>query len=211
MSNKRKLKNSCCLPKGNSQVVLLLVGLVLIGTGLIYFFVKINISKRSQSLAGQESGNSVQDEKTEGELEAENEVRSPKTSDTFKGEQGETLQAQNNQVFIEEKKVSDGDLHAFNFYSDKWGKSLYFFIIKASDGTYRAAANACEVCFGDRKGFSQVGDQIRCETCRTMYERDQIALQRGGCNPRPISKDVPVVDGQLVLDLTSIEKITDLF
>lgn len=129
----------------------------------------------------------------------------------FLGEKGETLQAEGDKVYIDQAKVDDGNLHAFNCYSAKVGKTIYFFIVKASDGTYRAAANACEVCFGSQKGFRQVGNQIRCENCRVTYSKDQIALEKGGCNPRPIDRDVKVIAGRLAINLADIEKTADLF
>ena len=129
----------------------------------------------------------------------------------FIGEKGKTLEAIDANVYIAESEVNDGNLHSFNYYSEKFGKTIYFFIVKASDETYRAAAHACEVCFGSKLGFKQIGDQIRCENCRTIYTKDQIALQKGGCNPRPINPDVEVVDGKLVINLSDIEKTADLF
>lgn len=130
---------------------------------------------------------------------------------SFLGDEGETLQAEGDKVYIDQPRVDDGNMHAFNYYSEKFRKSIYFFIVKASDGTYRAAANACEVCFGSQKGFAQIGNLIRCENCRVTYSKDQIALQKGGCNPRPINKDVKVIRSRLAIDITDIEKTADLF
>lgn len=132
-------------------------------------------------------------------------------SNSFLGEKGEPVQVEGNKVYIEESKVDDGNLHPFNYYSEELGKTIYFFIVKALDETYRAAANACEVCFDSQKGFKQIGDQIRCENCRIMYSKDQIALQKGGCNPRPINKDVEVTNGRLVINLADVEATADLF
>ncbi len=77
----------------------------------------------------------------------------------FLGEKGGSLQAEGERVYIDEAKVADGNLHAFNYYSSKAEKTIYFFIVRASDGTYRAAANACEVCFESLMGFRQVGER----------------------------------------------------
>lgn len=140
------------------------------------------------------------------------EVNSPgKNNDQFLGGRGETLTAQEDRVYIPETAVADGQLHPFNYYSDQSGKNIYFFVVKAPDGTYRAAANACEVCFDTHKGFSQVGELIRCDNCGTTYTKDQIALEKGGCNPRPIDPDVAVIDDQLVINLADLEAVADLF
>jgi len=133
------------------------------------------------------------------------------SNDGFLGEKGKTVENEGDKILIDENEVNDGNLHAFNYYSPKAGKNLYFFIIKAPDGTYRAAANACEVCFGAKKGFTQVGDLIKCENCGTTYTKDQIAVIKGGCNPRPISSNVPVINGQLTINLADIEATANLF
>lgn len=132
-------------------------------------------------------------------------------NDGFLGDRGTTVQAEGDSVYIDESNVSDGNMKSFNFYSEKFSKNVYFFIVKASDGTYRAAASACEVCYGTKKGFEQVGDIIRCKNCGTTYSKDQIALEKGGCNPRPIDPDVSVENGQLALAVSDIEGSAELF
>lgn len=197
--------------KGNSQVVIFLVVMLLIAGGFIGFLVKATPDRGGQSSSSLISQGSVRGTETGTGLETDNQANRPVKTTDFLGEKGETVQAEGEKVFIDEAKVSDGNLQAFNYFSQQGGKTLYFFIVKASDGTYRAAANACEVCFGARTGFKQIGDQIRCENCRTIYTKEQIAMEKGGCNPRPIDNDVPVVNGQLAIELASIEKTADLF
>lgn len=132
-------------------------------------------------------------------------------NDGFSGDIGVKVSAAEGVVEIDETEVSDGNMHSYNYYSEEAGKNIYFFIVEASDGTYRAAANACEVCHATKKGFTQVGDKIKCNNCGTTYSKDQIALQKGGCNPVPINADVNIVDGVLVLDVSDIEAVADLF
>ena len=131
--------------------------------------------------------------------------------DGYSGERGQEVFASGNQVLIDEKIVEDGNYHAFNFYSEKLKKSIYFFVVKASDGTYRAAANACEVCFEAKKGFKQVGNMIQCNNCGNTFTIDQIALEKGGCNPSPINKNVVVENNNLVIGIFDLEKVADLF
>jgi hypothetical protein len=182
---------------GPKQLLAFLLLIAVATIGILFFFIKSSDQKTLGSSTSLESGDSP----------------SPTAVPNrgFLGEKGSSVEAVDGQILISESDVSDGDLHPFNFYSEKAAKSLYFFIVKASDGTYRAAANACEVCFGSQKGFRQVGELIRCENCRVTYSKDQIALQKGGCNPRPISRNVEVINGQLVLDPADIEKTADLF
>jgi len=159
------------------------------------------------------SNNSPKDNKgpKQAAVSASGNIQEKSIDNSFVGDKGKTLQINSDKVYIPESEVSDGNLHIYNIYSENEAKNIYFFIVKASDGTYRAAANACEVCYGAKKGFSQVGDKIRCDNCRTVYSKDQIALQRGGCNPRPIDKNVKVVEGNLEINLSDIENSADLF
>ena len=138
-------------------------------------------------------------------------VKTSQANDNFLGDKGTQVETEGDKILIAEAEVSDGKMHSFNYFSEKDNKNIYFFIVQASDGSYRAAANACEVCFGARKGFSQVGNLIRCENCRVTYSKDTIALEKGGCNPGPIDKNVMVEDGQLVLNLSDVEAVAYLF
>ncbi|MFH1565712.1 MAG: Fe-S-containing protein [bacterium] len=136
---------------------------------------------------------------------------SKQTGDGFLGDKGTTIQSTDQKISIDETEVKDTNIHFFNYYSEKNSKYIYFFIVKASDGTYRAAANACEVCFGAKKGFKQVGDLIRCENCQITYSKDNIAIEKGGCNPGPINKNVSVENGKLIINLEDIENVAYLF
>lgn len=132
-------------------------------------------------------------------------------NDGFVGDRGETVIAQSNKIYIKEATVNDGDLHSFNYYSQKAGKNVYFFVLKAPDGTYRAAANACEVCFKSKKGFKQLGSKIQCVNCRQSYSKGQIAMEKGGCNPGPIDKNVAVNNGSLAINVADVEAVAYLF
>jgi len=176
---------------------LIFLGLGLIATiGLLIFLAALLSKKTGPSGLTKEAGSLLKTNAEDG---------------GFLGEKGEAVKAADGKVYIDEKKVSDGDMHSFNFYSKRTGKSVYFFIVKASDGTYRAAANACEVCFSAKKGFKQVGGLIRCENCRVTYPKDKIALEKGGCNPGPIDQDVKVEDGKLAINTSDLEKAAYLF
>tara|TARA_Y100000310_G_C20445266_1_gene698081 strand:+ start:77 stop:622 length:546 start_codon:yes stop_codon:yes gene_type:complete len=181
------------MEKNKELIISVVVGVVLLG-----------------GLAGIMIKNSGGKTKKEGGSVVPTEEGQEKTSG-FLGEKGEMVEAEEGVISIEETSVGDGNLHAFNFYSKKEGKTIYFLVIKAGDGSYRVAANACEVCFGSKLGFRQVGDIIRCENCRTTYEKDQVAMEKGGCNPRPIDKDAKVLGGQLLINVVDVETSADLF
>ncbi len=133
------------------------------------------------------------------------------SDDGFTGDKGDQVEASGSNILITKSEVDDGDLHAFNYYSEDKEKNIYFFVIKADDGTYRVAANGCEVCFGSKKGFVQQGDKIKCTNCGQSYSKNQIAKHKGGCNPRPIDADASVEDGNLVINVSDVEGSADLF
>lgn len=91
------------------------------------------------------------------------------------------------------------------------GKTIYFFVIKDRNGIFRAAANACQVCFKTYKGFRQEGDEIVCNNCGNRYPIEKIATEKSGCNPGPINPNLKVRNGQIIINQTDLEKVSDLF
>ncbi|MFH1385459.1 MAG: DUF2318 domain-containing protein, partial [Patescibacteria group bacterium] len=91
------------------------------------------------------------------------------------------------------------------------GKTIYFFVVKDKNGIYRAAANACAVCFKTYTGFRQEGDEIVCNNCGNRYPIEKIATEKGGCNPGPINSNLEVKNGQIIIEQADIEQVADLF
>ncbi|MFH1412475.1 MAG: Fe-S-containing protein [bacterium] len=139
------------------------------------------------------------------------ETKTTTVKDNFLGEKGETVTADSGKILINESDIDDGNMHAFNYYSEKEDKSIYFFVLKAPDGTYRVAANACEVCFGAKKGFRQAGDLIKCDNCGVTYSKNKVAKEKGGCNPGPIDSDASISNGQVVINLSDVGAVAYLF
>jgi uncharacterized membrane protein len=66
------------------------------------------------------------------------------------------------------------------------GKTIKFFVVKASDGSIKTAFDACDVCFSSRKGYSQDGDIMVCNNCGNRYPIDGLGTENkagGGCWP----------------------------
>mgnify|MGYP002725766053 CR=1 FL=1 len=77
-------------------------------------------------------------------------------------------------------------------YQAKWyeydskGTKIQFFAVKASDGSIRTAFDACDVCYGSKKGYRQEGNQMVCNNCGNRYPIDGLGtknLKGGGCWP----------------------------
>jgi len=74
--------------------------------------------------------------------------------------------------------------------SDLEGRRVYFFAMKSSDGVYRAAYDACDVCFRSNRGYRQEGDLMVCNNCGQAFPSVKVNEIRGGCNPAPLTRTV---------------------
>jgi len=91
------------------------------------------------------------------------------------------------------------------------GKTVYFFVVKDKNGKYRAAANGCQVCFSQKKGFRQEGNEMVCNNCGNRYPLEKIATEKGGCNPAPINPDLEVKSNNVIIKQTELEGVAGLF
>ncbi len=66
------------------------------------------------------------------------------------------------------------------------GRQLHYFALKSRDGAYRAALDACDVCYRTNRGYRQEGDQMVCNNCGQKFACDKIGEVKGGCNPHPL-------------------------
>lgn len=86
------------------------------------------------------------------------------------------------------KDVNDGKAHYYQYKNG--GSTVKFFVVKSSDGTIRAAFDACDVCFPAKKGYSQDGDFMVCNNCGRKFHSSRINVEKGGCNPAPLIREV---------------------
>lgn len=70
------------------------------------------------------------------------------------------------------------------------GKQIRFFAIKSEDGVVRTAFDACDVCWPERKGYSQDGKYMVCNNCGQRFESSRVNEIKGGCNPSPLERRV---------------------
>ena len=69
-------------------------------------------------------------------------------------------------------------------------KPIRFFVMKSSDGVYRAALDACDMCYRAKKGYRQEGDDMVCNNCGLHFHSSQINEVHGGCNPVGLPRTV---------------------
>lgn len=144
-------------------------------------------------------------------LEAQNQTPPPVQAEkAFFGEKGEKVVLENGEIKLDAEQFNNNKAKFYNAQMSD-GKIIYFFVVKDKNGIYRAAANACAVCFKTYKGFRQEGDEIVCNNCGNRYPIEKIATEKGGCNPGPINQNLEVKNGKIIIEQTDIEQVADLF
>lgn len=128
----------------------------------------------------------------------------------FIGENGEEVSLIDGQSELDVKIFDDNLAH---YYHTKLpnGKIIYFFVVKDKAGIYRAAANACQICFDARMGFRQEGDFMVCSTCGNKYPLEKIATEKGGCNPGPINPNLEAEDGKIIIEQSDLKQVAEFF
>jgi uncharacterized membrane protein len=105
------------------------------------------------------------------------------------------------EVRIPVSEVNDGDAHYYSYDSN--GVKIRYFVLKSSDGVIRAAFDTCDVCYKEKKGYRQDGDDMVCNNCGQRFASVKINEEKGGCNPAPL--DRTVVGNDLVIKTSDIE------
>jgi uncharacterized membrane protein len=103
-------------------------------------------------------------------------------------------------------KISLSDLGStakFFDYKLSDNKPIRFFVIKSSDGVYRAALDACDTCYHAKKGYHQEGDDMICNNCGLHFHSAQINEVHGGCNPVGLPRTIE--GNQLVIKASELE------
>lgn len=106
-------------------------------------------------------------------------------------------------VVIPAAQFDDGQARFFT-YDAASGKTVRFFVMKSGDGVIRAAFDACDVCYREKRGYRQQGDHMLCVNCGQTFRSTDINVLQGGCNPAPL--DRAVADGQVVLKAADLEQ-----
>ena len=120
----------------------------------------------------------------------------------------EKVKPANGMVTVSVDKVSDGNAHYYRL--DAGGKGISFFIVKGSDGVLHTAFDACDVCYGEKKGYKQKGGEMICKNCSKRYAIVRIGADSdGGCNPSHLAAKVN--GGNVVIRLADLLSGARLF
>lgn len=113
----------------------------------------------------------------------------------------ETLPA-GQDVTLPASLFDDGQARFYR-YTTSIGREIQLFVMKSSDGVIRAAFDACDVCYRERRGYRQSGDVMICNNCGRSFRSVDINVLQGGCNPAPIERSL--VGGQVVLKAATLD------
>ena len=92
----------------------------------------------------------------------------------------------------------------FYRYTTAAGREVTFFVMRSADGVVRAAFDACDACFRERRGYNQQADVMVCNNCLRTFRSVDINVLQGGCNPAPLERTI--VGDQIVLQAASLER-----
>lgn len=118
-------------------------------------------------------------------------------------------------VSLDAQVLNDGNAHFYNVLllagPGLPDKMIRFFVLKDGTGVYRAAADACQVCYLEKKGYHQKGAFMVCNNCGNTYPFEKIATEKGGCNPGPVNPNLHVVDGKISINQQELQNVAGLF
>ena len=103
-----------------------------------------------------------------------------------RGEPVTEIAAAGADVSLPAGQFDDGQARFYR-YTTTGGREVRFFVMKSSDGVVRAAFDACDVCYRERRGYRQQGDVMVCNNCGQKFACDKIGEGKGGCNPHPLA------------------------
>ncbi len=112
------------------------------------------------------------------------------------------------QISLPLADLSNGQAKFYQYKASN-GSPVRFFVIKSSDGVYRAAADACVICYREKMGYHQEGDNMVCNKCRKRFASAYVNEVTGGCNPDPIRRTMQ--DDKLLIATSDLEARTELF
>jgi uncharacterized membrane protein len=112
------------------------------------------------------------------------------------------------EIAIPLSEVSNGQAKFYQYKASNQ-KTVRFFVIKSSDGVYRAAADACDVCYPEKMGYHQEGNDLVCNKCRKHFASADVNVLTGGCNPDGIPRKIQ--GDKLVIAASELEARSGLF
>ncbi len=115
--------------------------------------------------------------------------------------QAETIAGGGQDVSLPAAQFDDGKARFYRYVTAA-GREIRFFVMKSSDGVIRAALDACDVCYREKKGYHQLGDKLICNNCGRDFRSVDVNVLQGGCNPAPLERTTS--GGQVTLSAAAL-------
>jgi uncharacterized membrane protein len=103
----------------------------------------------------------------------------------------------------------DGGKAKFFEYMSRNNKPMRFFVLRSSDGVYRAALDTCDVCYRAKRGYVQSGDSMVCRKCGRDFPSNLVNEVSGDCNPVGIPG--MVAEDRFVIQAGELDKRAQYF
>lgn len=90
---------------------------------------------------------------------------------------------------------------------------IRIFAVKASDGIIRTAFNTCQICSPSPLAyFIQKGSNFKCQNCGNLFATDKIGIEKGECNPIPITiEERTEENNKIIINKSFIEEYKENF
>lgn len=108
----------------------------------------------------------------------------PRNEQAARAARASTVKIEGGAVRIPRASVEDGNAHFFVYPAG--GKPIFFFAMRAPDGSIRVAYDACVACNHAKRGYRQEGDHVVCNNCGMGFMPAEIGMLTDGCNPIPL-------------------------
>ena len=140
------------------------------------------------------------------------EKQDKKTSTGVKEITGKIVKASTNNdenIIIKENDITDKVVYINYEYE---GVTIWLLAVKDSKVDVKVVINTCQSCGGTPNAyFVQVGGQIQCQKCGTMFDIDELDnLVEHGCNPIAI-EDKKSKDGVITIGTKQLKKLKTKF
>jgi uncharacterized membrane protein len=81
--------------------------------------------------------------------------------------------------------ISEVSTSAKWYTYDSDGLEVRYFLVKGTDGKIHLGTDACDVCYKNKKGYTQDGNVLTCNNCGKIFAINNLGVENlsGGCWP----------------------------
>ena len=100
--------------------------------------------------------------------------------------------------------VSEVSTSAKWYTYDSDGLKVRYFLVKGTDGKIHLGTDACDVCYKNKKGYTQDGNVLTCNNCGKTFAINNLGVENlsGGCWPSYIP--MKIENNNLIIQRTDL-------